>query len=159
MGKLIENGTKKCICGHYIKVMNGAGVCAHCGRTLEQVRANDRGKNNVRASNRETSRAINARRCERRKEISRMVAECRRIDQERGRGKSAAPQTPRVTSTGEGPDRPLGAMRRCHDCGSPTWDYRCPKCRAKWRAKNGAGALYDAAAGFRGGEVEHEVAI
>jgi len=29
------------------------------------------------------------------------------------------------------------SMRRCHDCGRPTADYRCPKCRARWRARNG----------------------
>lgn len=27
--------------------------------------------------------------------------------------------------------------RRCHDCGKPTTDYRCPQCLAKWRHKNG----------------------
>lgn len=29
------------------------------------------------------------------------------------------------------------SMRRCHDCGRPTPDYRCPKCLAKWRQRNG----------------------
>ena len=29
------------------------------------------------------------------------------------------------------------ARRTCHDCGRPTVDFRCPPCRAKWRAKNG----------------------
>ena len=29
------------------------------------------------------------------------------------------------------------ALRKCHDCGRPTVDFRCPPCRAKWRAKNG----------------------
>ena len=28
-------------------------------------------------------------------------------------------------------------MRRCHDCGRPTTDYRCPKCWAKIRRKSG----------------------
>ena len=28
-------------------------------------------------------------------------------------------------------------MRRCHDCGAPTTDYRCPKCWAKLRRKGG----------------------
>lgn len=27
--------------------------------------------------------------------------------------------------------------RRCHDCGRPTDDYRCPVCLRKWRQKNG----------------------
>lgn len=27
--------------------------------------------------------------------------------------------------------------RRCHDCGKPTSDYRCPACLARWRAKHG----------------------
>ncbi len=27
-------------------------------------------------------------------------------------------------------------MRRCHDCGRPTPDYRCPRCRKKWQIKN-----------------------
>lgn len=29
--------------------------------------------------------------------------------------------------------------RRCHDCGRPTVDYRCCKCRQKWRDKYGVG--------------------
>ena len=29
------------------------------------------------------------------------------------------------------------SLRRCHDCGKPTVDYRCPKCRARWRERNG----------------------
>lgn len=28
-------------------------------------------------------------------------------------------------------------MRKCHDCGKPTTDYRCSKCWAKLRAKHG----------------------
>lgn len=28
-------------------------------------------------------------------------------------------------------------MRRCHDCGAPTTDYRCPACWAKLRRKGG----------------------
>ena len=28
-------------------------------------------------------------------------------------------------------------MRKCHDCGEPTFDYRCTACRAKWKAKHG----------------------
>ena len=28
-------------------------------------------------------------------------------------------------------------QRFCHDCGKPTSDYRCPKCRAKWKKKHG----------------------
>lgn len=27
--------------------------------------------------------------------------------------------------------------RRCHDCGAPTFDYRCPACRKKWQLKHG----------------------
>ena len=29
---------------------------------------------------------------------------------------------------------PVGKMRRCHDCGRPTPDFRCPECWAKLRA-------------------------
>lgn len=29
---------------------------------------------------------------------------------------------------------PVGRMRKCHDCGRPTTDFRCPKCWAKLRA-------------------------
>lgn len=29
------------------------------------------------------------------------------------------------------------ALRKCHDCGRPTTDFRCPPCKAKWRVKNG----------------------
>lgn len=27
---------------------------------------------------------------------------------------------------------PVGKMRKCHDCGKPTWDFRCPDC---WRKR------------------------
>lgn len=33
-----------------------------------------------------------------------------------------------------------GHMRRCHDCGAPTTDYRCPKCWRRLRSKGGYGA-------------------
>lgn len=26
--------------------------------------------------------------------------------------------------------------RKCHDCGKPTNDYRCPECRRKWQIKH-----------------------
>lgn len=32
------------------------------------------------------------------------------------------------------------SLRRCHDCGKPTVDYRCPRCLAKWRTRNGVPA-------------------
>ena len=28
-------------------------------------------------------------------------------------------------------------LRKCHDCGRPTVDFRCPSCRTAWRVKNG----------------------
>lgn len=28
-------------------------------------------------------------------------------------------------------------LRSCHDCGTPTSDYRCPACLRKWRLKHG----------------------
>lgn len=30
----------------------------------------------------------------------------------------------------------MKAKRKCHDCGMATWDYRCEKCRDKWRKKH-----------------------
>ena len=29
------------------------------------------------------------------------------------------------------------SLRRCHDCGKPTVDYRCSSCRAKFRRRHG----------------------
>jgi len=34
-------------------------------------------------------------------------------------------------------------LRKCHDCGCPTTDYRCASCRATWRCKHGVEGLYD----------------
>ena len=31
-----------------------------------------------------------------------------------------------------------GNLRRCHDCGCPTHDFRCARCRRKWQIRNGA---------------------
>ena len=28
-------------------------------------------------------------------------------------------------------------LRKCHDCGRPTTDFRCPACKAAWRVKHG----------------------
>jgi hypothetical protein len=86
-------GSRICLCGHWIAVVNGAGVCANCGRTLEQVREHDRER---------SAKRLRKRRAEKRKEVAE-----------------------------EGPDTPLYPMRRCHDCGVETWDYRCQKCQAK----------------------------
>ena len=32
----------------------------------------------------------------------------------------------------------VGNLRRCHDCGCPTHDFRCARCRRKWQIRNGA---------------------
>lgn len=40
--------------------------------------------------------------------------------------------TPRMSAT-----KSLPPTRKCHDCGAPTFDYRCKSCRIKWRLKNG----------------------
>ena len=33
-------------------------------------------------------------------------------------------------------DRPAPS-RKCHDCGTPTWDYRCAECQDAWKLKHG----------------------
>ena len=45
--------------------------------------------------------------------------------------KTAQPARKRPT---ESRPAPVGKMRRCHDCGKPTTDFRCPECWAKLRA-------------------------
>lgn len=35
-------------------------------------------------------------------------------------------------------------MRRCHDCGAPTSDYRCPRCWARLRSRGGYAPMGDA---------------
>lgn len=35
-------------------------------------------------------------------------------------------------------------MRRCHDCGRPTTDYRCPRCWARLRSRGGYAPMGDA---------------
>jgi len=43
-----------------------------------------------------------------------------------------------VARTSEPREKSLGwAQRRCHDCGKPTTNYRCPKCLSAWRRKHG----------------------
>jgi hypothetical protein len=37
----------------------------------------------------------------------------------------------------EEPPAETMSRRRCHDCGKPTTDYRCPSCLAAWRRRNG----------------------
>ena len=53
--------------------------------------------------------------------------------------------------------------RKCHDCGAPTWDYRCQECQSKWRTKydvpqNSDGNAFDILYGWqesRGGKHAH----
>jgi len=37
---------------------------------------------------------------------------------------------------------PTGMLpkRKCHDCGKPTYNYRCDKCLKKWRERWGVGS-------------------
>ena len=49
------------------------------------------------------------------------------------RGQTTEPPEP-VDSAECGYD--IGYSRVCHDCGKPTNDYRCSKCRRKWFEKN-----------------------
>ena len=47
---------------------------------------------------------------------------------------TSEPRSKRKRPT-ESKPAPVGKMRRCHDCGAPTPDFRCPKCWAKLRAE------------------------
>lgn len=38
---------------------------------------------------------------------------------------------------------PLMPMRKCHDCGAETWDYRCAKCRGQHMRKHGVLGRYE----------------
>ena len=51
------------------------------------------------------------------------------------RGKSVPVRDERRMALAE--KRGIGALRKCHDCGRPTSNFRCPACHAKWRVKNG----------------------
>lgn len=39
--------------------------------------------------------------------------------------------------------RGLVPDRKCHDCGKPTWNYRCEACQRLWRAKHDVCLDYD----------------
>ena len=47
-------------------------------------------------------------------------------------GRKPEPEPKPERREGE-PKKPLGRMRKCHDCGRPTADYRCPQCWEKIR--------------------------
>ena len=53
----------------------------------------------------------------------------------RGKGKALPVRDERKIALAE--KRPAGSIRKCHDCGRPTTDFRCPPCRAKFRALHG----------------------
>lgn len=42
--------------------------------------------------------------------------------------------------------------RACHDCGKPTYDYRCPECLEKWRRKHNVGVSSEEFVTYNGGE-------
>ncbi len=51
----------------------------------------------------------------------------------RGAGKRTRPKVERIeTSAWAAPKK-----RACHDCGAPTFDYRCPACLTAWRIRHG----------------------
>lgn len=50
------------------------------------------------------------------------------------KGKAMPVRDERKTALAE--KRGLG-LRKCHDCGRPTVDFRCPPCKAAWRARHG----------------------
>jgi hypothetical protein len=51
-----------------------------------------------------------------------------------------------------GPSKPIFGGRKCHDCGNPTYNYRCDKCRAKWAKRHSLDSGYSPAeSDFSGG--------
>lgn len=61
----------------------------------------------------------------------REVAE--RIGRSEGACKKRAQQLGQSASR---PPKPRPGLRKCHGCGRPTPDYRCPACRKKWQIKH-----------------------
>lgn len=57
-----------------------------------------------------------------------------------------------------GPETPMMPTRKCHDCGCETYDYRCDRCRAKFRARNGASGLSGISDLFHCGHINVAVA-
>ena len=51
--------------------------------------------------------------------------------------RKAQPQSPAKAPQANKPRQRGAAMRKCHDCGKPTPDYRCRACLAKWRQAQG----------------------
>jgi DNA-directed RNA polymerase subunit M/transcription elongation factor TFIIS len=88
--------------------------------------------------------------------LAREARKAREKRQERGLTRQAVLASSRERKS---LDAPLNAMRRCHDCGEATWDYRCPVCRAKWRAMNGADGLNGLADLFTAGRCFADVRI
>ena len=51
--------------------------------------------------------------------------------------RKAMGQSPAKAPRANKPRQRGSAMRKCHDCGKPTPDYRCRACLAKWRQAQG----------------------
>lgn len=73
---------------------------------------------------------------------------CERCRQKRAEAlKAAEAAKGNVPTTAPRPE-PRGRLRRnqrhCHDCGKPTNDYRCPRCRRKWLKLNGVWGVGEA---------------
>lgn len=55
------------------------------------------------------------------------------------------PREKKVILSGKAPCRQITRyIRRCHDCGRPTTDYRCPRCWARLRSRGGYAPMGDA---------------
>lgn len=63
---------------------------------------------------------------------------CSKIGEMRRRLKNRQAAKERKEQGQPAPPKPTAIQRRkCHDCGCPTSDYRCPACLRAWRIKNG----------------------
>ena len=63
---------------------------------------------------------------------------CSKIGEMRRRLKNRQAAKERKLQGKPAPLKPYTIQRRkCHDCGTPTSDYRCPACLRKWRLKHG----------------------
>ena len=129
-------GEMACLCGNTLRVIDGVKCCGICGKTILTIRNHWRSVNLVHL-----------------KRLGKYLDEYKKdlggctIDDENSLD---------FSDVGEGPDTPLMPMRKCHDCPEMTYNYRCDKCKAKWRARNGSCGLSGFSDLFAGGYIPQQ---
>lgn len=118
---------------------NGRGTCPQCGRGPEEILAMRERICLLTGCGQRFQPTHSAARtcCPEHAHLYELQEQRRRRAESLGKLPKPPRQRKPELSVGLGSSAPLAPARQCHDCGKPTRDYRCPKCRKAWARSHG----------------------